>query len=108
MNINKRAFIITAIILFLLTLFLVSCIEGCNTQKHIQKEPQKQEERTYITIDGQKIELVADENDNQYLKEYPGNASNPIYIPFPYATSDNNDSLKTYYAKNNKRSHKSF
>lgn len=68
-------------------LFLVSC-----------KAPQKNDDRVFITIDGDKVEMVADEFDNQYLKQYVADGR-AIYIPFPFETEDVGDTLHSYQAK---------
>lgn len=67
-------------------LFFVSC-----------KAPQKNDDRVLITIDGNRVEMVADEYDNQYLKQYIHGL--PIYIPFPFETEEVGDTLRSYEAK---------
>jgi len=60
---------------------------------------QTPEEKVYIEMsDGEKVELVADEYGNQYLKQYTY-GPRCIYIPYPGETSEP-DSLKFYNAKN--------
>ena len=59
---------------------------------------QTPEEKVYIEMsDGNKIELVADEYGNQYLKEYT--RAGRIYIPYPGETEEE-DTLHFYNAKN--------
>jgi len=67
-------------------LFLVSC-----------KAPQKNDDRVFITIDGHRVEMVADEFGNQYLKQ--STYMHTIYIPFPFETEDVADTLRSYEAK---------
>jgi len=60
---------------------------------------QTPEEKVYIEMsDGEKVELVADEYGNQYLKQYTY-GPRCIYIPYPGETSEP-DSLQFYNAKN--------
>lgn len=76
--------------ILLLALIFVSC--------KAQKEVSSDEEKTYIIVDGNHIEMVADEFGNQYLKQYPcGDV--PVYIPFPFETEDELDSLNSLHAK---------
>lgn len=71
-----------------LALFLLSC----NAQK-----VSSEEEKTYILIDGEHVELVSDEFGNQYLKQRT--YLHTIYIPFPFETEEEEDSLRIYQAK---------
>ena len=80
-----------AILIFLLIIALVSC------KSSAQRTPQE-EEKVYININGENIELVADEYGNQYLKENAGTVY--IYIPYPGETEDQSDTLHFYNAKN--------
>lgn len=68
-----------------LALFLLSC-----SQQDISKT---QEEKVFILIDGEEIEMVADEYGNQYLKQ------KGFYIPFPFESEEEGDSLKSLQAK---------
>ena len=68
-------------------LFFVSC-----------KAPQKNDDRVFIMIDGDRVEMVADEYDNQYLKQFVADGR-AIYIPFPFETEDIADTLHSYQAK---------
>lgn len=70
-------------------LFFVSCR---TTQSS------SEEERVYINIDGEKIELVSDEFGNQYLKQNTYGLHH-IYIPFPFETEEVGDTLHSYEAK---------
>ena len=54
------------------------------------------EDKTFVTINGEQIEIVSDEQGNQYLKEHGD--GHWIYIPFTFETSDSSDTLKSYYA----------
>jgi hypothetical protein len=67
-------------------LFFVSC-----------RAPQKNDDRVFINIDGHKIEMVADEYGNQYLKQ--STYMHTIYIPFPFETEEIGDTLHSYEAK---------
>ena len=71
----------------ILLIFVVSC-----------KAPQKNDDRVFIEIDGHQIEMVADEYDNQYLKQYVSDGR-PIYIPFTFETEEVGDTLHSYQAK---------
>jgi len=70
-----------------LLIFVVSC-----------KAPQSGDDRVFIEIDGNKIEMVADEYDNQYLKQYVSDGR-PIYIPFTFETEEVGDTLRSFQAK---------
>jgi hypothetical protein len=62
---------------------------------------QTPEEKVYIEMsDGEKVELVADEYGNQYLKQYTSSGGFCIYTPYPGETDDGSDTLKFYNAKN--------
>ena len=56
------------------------------------------EEKAFILIDENHIEMVADEFGNQYLKEYVTDGR-AIYIPFPFETEEQEDSLRILQAK---------
>jgi len=71
----------------ILLIFVVSC-----------KAPQSGDDRVFIEIDGNKIEMVADEYDNQYLKQYVTDGR-PIYIPFTFETEEVGDTLHSYQTK---------
>ena len=73
--------------IFVLLIFVVSC-----------KAPQSGDDRVFIEIDGNKIEMVADEYDNQYLKQYVSDGR-PIYIPFTFETEEVGDTLHSYQTK---------
>lgn len=77
--------------ILLLALIFVSC----KAQKEVSSE---EEEKTYIIVDGNHIEMVADEFGNQYLKQY-SSENMPIYIPFPFETESAQDSLNSLHAK---------
>lgn len=79
------------ILIFLLIIGLMSCTSNAQTT------PQE-EEKVYININGDKLELVADEYGNQYLKENAGTVY--IYIPYTGTTDDGSDTLHFYNAKN--------
>jgi hypothetical protein len=68
-----------------LALFLLSC-----SQQDISKT---QEEKVFILIDGEEIEMVADEYGNQYLKQ------KGFYIPYPFESEEVVDSLSFLEAK---------
>lgn len=68
-------------------IFIVSC-----------KAPQGKDDRIFIEIDGKKIEMVADEYGNQYLKQSTYGVYD-IYIPFPFETEEIGDTLHSYQAK---------
>lgn len=72
----------------ILLIFFVSC-----------KAPSEiSEEKAFILIDGKYVEMVADEFDNQYLKQYVADGR-AIYIPFPFETEEIEDTLRSYQAK---------
>lgn len=56
------------------------------------------EDKTFILINGVKVEMVADEFGNQYLKEFVADGR-AIYIPFPFETEEVGDTLHSYEAK---------
>jgi hypothetical protein len=68
-------------------LFFVSC-----------RAPQKNDDRVFITIDGHRVEMVADEFGNQYLKQQTY-WNMYIYVPFPFETEEVGDTLHSYEAK---------
>lgn len=74
-------------------ILLLLCLASCGTRAQTPEE-----EKVYINIDGQDVELVADEYDNQYLKQYIGGAY--IYIPYQGETEDASDTLKFFNVKN--------
>jgi len=76
--------------ILLLALIFVSC--------KAQKDVSSEEEKTYILIDGNHVEMVADEFGNQYLKQY-SSENMPVYIPFPFETESTEDSLHSFQAK---------
>lgn len=87
------AFIAIAVIALLL---LILSIVSCNTEA---QTPIPEEEKVYIEMsDGNKLELVADEYNNQYLKQYT--KSGVIYTPYVGETDDGSDTLRFYNAKN--------
>jgi hypothetical protein len=71
----------------ILLIFIVSC-----------KAPQEVDEKVFIEIDGHQIEMVADNYDNQYLKQYVSDGR-AIYIPFTFETEEVGDTLHSYQAK---------
>jgi hypothetical protein len=78
-------------LILICALFIVSC----KTQEEISSE----EEKTYMLIEGNHVEMVADEFGNQYLKQYFGASNAPIYIPFTFETEEESDSLHSLQAK---------
>lgn len=76
--------------ILLLALIFVSC----NTTQKVSSD----EEKTYILIDGENVEMVADEYGNQYLKQYTY-GPRAIYIPFTFETEEAEDSLHSFQAK---------
>ena len=71
-----------------LLLFFVSCKAASGID----------EDKTFILINGVKVEMVADEFGNQYLKEFVADGR-AIYIPFPFETEEVADTLHSYEAK---------
>jgi hypothetical protein len=71
----------------ILLIFVVSC-----------KAPQGEDGKVFIEIDGHNIEMVADEYDNQYLKQFVSDGR-PIYIPFTFETEEIGDTLHSFQAK---------
>lgn len=67
-----------------LTLLLMMVLPSC-TNTHIQEL--KQEEATFLTIDGKKIELVSDEYDNYYLKQHLPHGV-VIYVPYTFPVEE--------------------
>jgi hypothetical protein len=88
---SAEAFAIISLIAALIAVILM--FTSCNTEAQTPEE-----EKVYIEMNnGDKLELVADEYGNQYLKENAGSVY--IYIPYPGETSEP-DSLQFYNAKN--------
>jgi hypothetical protein len=77
-------------LILICALFIVSC--------KAQEEVSSAEEKTYILIDGEHIEMVADEFGNQYLKQYTY-MGHYIYVPFTFETEEESDSLHSFQAK---------
>ena len=73
---------------------LLSCTTNVRPSFNGTKE---EPEVPHVVIDGCNIELVADEDGNQYLKQYTPSVC--IFIPFPYETSEPKDSIIYYQAK---------
>lgn len=69
-------------------LFFVSCRTVQNSSE---------EEKVYINVDGENLELVSDEYGNQYLKQRT--YMHYIYVPFPFDTEEIGDTLRSYEAK---------
>lgn len=89
---SGETFVIIAIVAALIALILT--ITSCGTEA--QTTP---DEKVYIEMsDGNKVELVADEYGNQYLKQYTY-GPRCIYIPYPGETEEE-DTLHFYNAKN--------
>jgi hypothetical protein len=82
-------------LVWLASIFFLSCNAPKNTQ-----EEQQEEDKTYILINGEHIEMVADEFGNQYLKQITYE-ENYIYIPFPFELEEE-ESLRIYQAKINR------
>jgi hypothetical protein len=81
------------ILLICITLLLVGCIpEQISTTS---------EEEMFITIKEEKIEIVLDEYDNPYLKQYTY-MGKVLYIPFPFKMSEE-EIPRVYEAKLNKK-----
>ena len=90
---NAEAFAIISLIAALIAVSLM--ITSCGTEA--QTTP---DDKVYIEMsDGNKIELVADEYGNQYLKQFTSTGGFCIYTPYPGETSES-DSLQFYNAKN--------
>ena len=74
-------------LIWITLLFFVSCKAASGID----------EEKTFITIDGEKVEMVSDEYGNQYLKQHT--YYHDIYVPFPFETEEVGDTLHSYEAK---------
>lgn len=70
-------------------LFFVSCKTAKNSSE---------EEKVFIDVNGEKLQLVSDEYGNQYLKQYTY-MGHYIYVPFPFETEEVGDTLHSYQAK---------
>ncbi len=77
---------------------MIISLLSCTTNVRPSFNGGKSSEPVYVVIDGRNVELVADEDGNQYLKYVPNGAV--MYIPFPYNTSENKDSITYYQVKN--------
>ena len=82
-NISNMNFIVC---IFFMVLFLLSC-------KH--SSIPEETEKTYITINGDRIELVWDEYDNTYMKESIS-GEGYIYVPYPYEIDKDTIVTKNY------------
>jgi ABC-type glycerol-3-phosphate transport system substrate-binding protein len=79
-----------AAIIMLLLILLASC--------NVKAQTETPDEKIFIHMsNGDKLELIADEYGNQYLKENAGTVY--IYIPYPGDTEES-DTLHFYNAKN--------
>lgn len=76
-------------------LILALILLSCKAQKPSSPEPE--EDKVYILVDGEHVEMVADEFGNQYLKQYVQDSVH-IFIPFPFETEEE-DSLRILQAK---------
>lgn len=77
-------------------LILALILLSCKAQKSSAPDPEE-EEKVYILIDGEHVEMVSDEFENQYLKQYMHDGTY-IFIPFPFETEEE-DSLRILQAK---------
>ena len=89
---DSETFAFIALMITIIMLLLLS-LTSCNNAQSTPSE----EEKVYIEIDGQKVELVADEYGGQYLKQIT--RAGWIYIPYPGETEEA-DSLQFYQTKN--------
>lgn len=92
---DAETFAIIGLVVIAIIVILVT-LSSCNNTS-AQRTPE--EEKVYININGENIELVADEYGGQYLKQYISHGS-IIYIPYPGATDDGSDTLHFYNEKN--------
>jgi len=67
-----------------LVLLLIIVLSSC-TSTHIQELIQ--EETPFLTIDGNKIEIVSDEYDNYYLKQHLPQGG-VIYVPYTFPVEE--------------------
>ena len=84
--------------LFIAILTAVIGIIVCLLTSCTSTAQEVQEEKVYININGNNVELVADEYGGQYLKQVT--AAGTIYIPYIGVVEEPSDSLKFYNAKN--------
>ena len=91
----KDSELFTYISIFIIGItLLILVLASCGTTSRIP-----QDDRVWIHIENDSVELVADEYDGQYLKQRI--ASNTyIYIPYIGVTDDQSDTLQFYNAKN--------
>ena len=92
---DSETFSFIAIVLLVICIILMFLLEGCTSGSSQDVE----EEKVYIHIEGAKVELVADEYGNQYLKQFISHGA-IIYIPYMGPTEEPTDSLNFYQAKN--------
>lgn len=90
---DSETFAIIALIAALIAVLLM--LSSCGTKA--QETPQEEDSKVYLDIDGYKVELVADEYGNQYLKEIT--RAGWIFIPYE-GDVEETDSLKFFNAKN--------
>ena len=89
----------TFAIIGLITIIIVIMVMLSSCGTSAQTTPQE-DEKVYIHMsNGDRLELVADEYGNQYLKQ-ESSIGVHIYIPYPGDTDDGSDSLQFYNAKN--------
>jgi hypothetical protein len=62
-------------------IILLIFLFGCSPEKQVPTE-----ERTYVFIDGRKVELVSDDYGNQYIKQKTGCGT--MYIPFTFPVEE--------------------
>jgi len=89
---DAETFAFIALMIILLTFIIIGLI-SCNNTK-----AQNNKDITYIMIDGQEVEMVVDKGDNPYLKYKIGETD--VFIPFPFETQDESDTLIFYNTKN--------
>lgn len=92
---DSETFAIIALIAALIAVLLL--VVSCNTS--VKATPPQEEEKVYINIDGQQVEMVSDDYGNQYLK-YRIDYKKVVFVPFPFETEEETDSLKFFNAKN--------
>lgn len=81
-------------LMIILAIFIILGLSSCNTNAQTFEDG-----KVYIQIDGQDVELVADEFGNSYLK-YRTDYKSVIFVPFPFETEEKQqDSLNFYNVK---------
>lgn len=93
---DSKDIIFIALMIISVILAVLVGLNSCTTSS--QSLPYEEEERVWIHIDRDSVELVADDYGNQYMKQ-ESSIGMYIYIPYIGATEET-DTLRFYNVKN--------